>query len=493
MAMNVIPKRILVCDDEATARRGMVRALGRERYAFVECESGIECLEMLDALDVDLVLLDLRMPGLDGRATLDRIMERESPPPVVMITADSQLRTAVDAVRAGASDFLGKPFDIGELRWCVERTLDGAAMARENRRLRQEVVRLQGPGKLLGGSAPMVALRRDLEKVGPADASVLIRGETGTGKELVAREIHRLSPVADGPFVALNCAAVPESLLESELFGHRKGAFTGADRDRLGRFREAHGGTLFLDEIGDMPLAAQAKLLRVLQERVVEPLGGGKPVEVQVRVVAATHRDLEALCEQSAFRSDLYYRLRVVELILPPLRDRGRDVIELARAFLASAGKDKAELDPAVESALSAYPWPGNVRELRNAMERAAIFCADDRVFLEDLPRELGEGRAVGPTTASPSAAGPTRAPSWPEGTGFQNAKVEMVEDFERRFFAEILDRHGGNVSRAARDADLHRQNLQKKLRSLGLDAADFRESAAQRRAGREGSDFDQT
>ena len=479
--MNGIPKRILVCDDEAAARRGMVRALGRELYSFVECESGVECLEMLDSLDVDLVLLDLRMPGLDGRATLERIMERESPPPVVMITADSQLRTAVDAVRAGASDFLGKPFDIGELRWCVERTLGGAAMAREHRRLQQEVVRLQGPGKLLGSSAPMVALRADLEKIGPADASVLIRGETGTGKELVAREIHRLSPVADGPFVALNCAAVPESLLESELFGHRKGAFTGADRDRVGRFREAHGGTLFLDEIGDMPLAAQAKLLRVLQERVVEPLGGGKPVEVQVRVVAATHRDLESLCEQSAFRADLYYRLRVVELVLPPLRDRGRDVIELGRAFLDSAGKASSELDPEVESVLVAYPWPGNVRELRNAMERAAIFCRDERVVVEDLPREIGDGRVgPGPSTASgPRATSGSRAGStpagWPQGTGFQNAKVTMVEDFERRFFSEILQRHGGNVSRAARDADLHRQNLQKKLRSLGLDAADFR------------------
>ena len=436
---------------------------------------------MLDSLDVDLVLLDLRMPGLDGRATLERIMERESPPPVVMITADSQLRTAVDAVRAGASDFLGKPFDIGELRWCVERTLGGAAMAREHRRLQQEVVRLQGPGKLLGSSAPMVALRADLEKIGPADASVLIRGETGTGKELVAREIHRLSPVADGPFVALNCAAVPESLLESELFGHRKGAFTGADRDRVGRFREAHGGTLFLDEIGDMPLAAQAKLLRVLQERVVEPLGGGKPVEVQVRVVAATHRDLESLCEQSAFRADLYYRLRVVELVLPPLRDRGRDVIELGRAFLDSAGKASSEFDPEVESVLVAYPWPGNVRELRNAMERAAIFCRDERVVVEDLPREIGDGRVgPGPSTASgPRATSGSRAGStpagWPQGTGFQNAKVTMVEDFERRFFSEILQRHGGNVSRAARDADLHRQNLQKKLRSLGLDAKDFR------------------
>ena len=473
--MAQVPKRILVCDDEMAARRGIVRALGRERYSFVECESGLECLEMLDSLDVDLVLLDLRMPGLDGRATLERIVERDAPPPVVMITADSQLRTAVDAVRAGAADFLGKPYDIDELRWCVERTLGGAALAREHRRLQQEVVRLQGPGKLLGDSTAMADLRRDLHKVGPTDASVLIRGETGTGKELVAREVHRLSAVADGPFVALNCAAVPESLLESELFGHRKGAFTGADRDRTGRFREAHGGTLFLDEIGDMPASAQAKLLRVLQERVVEPLGGGKPVDVQVRVVAATHRDLEALCEDGSFRQDLYYRLRVVELVLPPLRERDGDVIQLAKAFLHAAGKGDAELDPATGEALRLYPWPGNVRELRNAMERAAIFCSDSRVDLSDLPREVSEGRGAGLSVGS---AGVGSLEAWPEGTGFQNAKVEMVESFERRFFSEVLKRHGGNVSRAARDADLHRQNLQKKLRSLGLDAADFRDSS---------------
>lgn len=474
-----IAKRILVCDDEAAARRGIVRALGRERYSFVECESGLECLSTLESIDVDLVLLDLRMPGLDGRATLERILEQENPPPVVMVTADSQLRTAVDAVRAGAADFLGKPYDIDELRWCVERTLGGAALEQENRRLRREVERLAGPGDLLGESDAMIALRADLEKVGPSGAGVLIRGETGTGKELVARELHRLSPVASGPFVALNCAAVPESLLESELFGHRKGAFTGADRDRTGRFREAHGGTLFLDEIGDMPAAAQAKLLRVLQERVVEPLGGGQAVEVDVRVVAATHRDLESLCESGEFRQDLYYRLRVVELGLPPLRERGRDVLLLGEAFLRASGLRQPSFAGDAASALTAYGWPGNVRELRNAMERAAIFCRDGQVAASDLPREIAElVGSASPSVASPSGASsgpPADAASWPEGTGFQSAKTVMVEDFERRFFAEILRRHQGNVSRAARDADLHRQNLQKKLRALNLDAADFR------------------
>ena len=470
-----VAKRILVCDDEAAARRGIVRALGREKYSFVECESGLECLETLESLDVDLVLLDLRMPGLDGRATLERIQERDAPPPVVMVTADSQLRTAVDAVRAGAADFLGKPYDIDELRWCVERTLGGAALERENRRLRDEVERLAGPGDLLGESKAMVELREDLAKVGPSSAGVLIRGETDTGKELVARELHRLSPVASGPFVALNCAAVPESLLESELFGHRKGAFTGADRDRVGRFREAHGGTLFLDEIGDMPAAAQAKLLRVLQERVVEPLGGGKPVEVEVRVVAATHRDLEALCEAGEFRQDLYYRLRVVELMLPPLRERGSDVLLMGEAFLRASGLREPRFDESAAGALASHPWPGNVRELRNAMERAAIFCRDGLVTAGDLPREIADRAGASPAIPPAASAGASMSSTWPEGTGFQTAKTSMVESFERRFFTEILQRHGGNVSRAARDADLHRQNLQKKLRGLGLDAADFR------------------
>ncbi|MCG8460439.1 MAG: sigma-54 dependent transcriptional regulator [Holophagales bacterium] len=460
--------RILVTDDEAAARRGIVRALGRERYSFVEAESGLECLELLDSLDVDLLLLDLRMPGLDGRATLERLAERQSPPPVVVVTADSNLRTAVDAVRAGAADFLAKPYDIEELRWTVERTLRGGAMARENRLLRRELRRASGPGRLLGSSPAMESLRRELEKVGPTRAGVLVRGETGTGKELVARELHRLSTRASGPFVAVNCAAVPEGLLESELFGHRKGAFTGADRERTGRFREAHGGTLFLDEVGDMPAAAQAKLLRVLQERVVEPLGGGKPMAVDVRVLAATHRDLEALSAEGTFRQDLYYRLRVVELRLPPLRERDGDVLELATAFLEAAGLVSPTLDPGARTALLAHPWPGNVRELKNAMERAAIFSHADRVCLEDLPADLRGSPGAVPAPAGAAAA-------WPEGTDFQTAKQQVIEGFERRFLTGLLERHRGNLSAAARDAGVHRQNLQKKLRQLHLDADEFR------------------
>ena len=475
---GTVQPRILVCDDEAAARRGIIRALRRTHYRFVECESGRQCLDLLDSLAVDLVLLDLRMPDLDGRATLERIRESPSPPPVIMITADSQLRTAIDAVRAGAADFLAKPYDIEELRWIVQRTLAGADLAKENQQLRETVQRLTGSGELLGESEAMQRLFHDLERVGPTDVGVLIRGETGTGKELVARRIHQLSAVAQGPFVALNCAAIPESLLESELFGHRKGAFTGADRDRRGRFRDAHGGTLFLDEIGDMPPSAQAKLLRVLQERRVEPLGGGQPMEVDVRVLSATHRDLEQLCQDGTFRQDLYYRLRVVELQLPPLRQRGGDILLLARALLQQTDGRSYTLSPETESALMAYAWPGNVRELKNAMERAAIFCRRQHVEVDDLPAEVRGGSRQGPMIPVTGTPPTSAVPMSPVDLGgnFQDAKSRVVETFERHFFTDLLQRHQGNVSQAAREASLHRQNMQKKLRQLQIDAQDFRQ-----------------
>ena len=456
------PQRILVCDDEAAARRGIARALGRTRYVFVDAEDGHEALDRMEHMAFDLVLLDLRMPRLDGRATLAEILDRPAPPPVIIITADAELRTAVDLVRAGAADFVAKPYEIEELRWVVERTLDADARRRREDLLTDRVERLSGGGELIGESPAMLDLFVALAKVGPAEASVVIRGETGTGKEMVARRLHQLSPRADGPFVAINCAAVPESLLESELFGHRKGAFTGADRDRAGRFREAHGGTLFLDEIGDLPLAAQAKLLRVLQERVVEPLGGGPSVDVDVRVLAATHRDLESRARTGQFREDLYYRLRVVDLELPPLRKRGDDVLRLARAFLVAAGARPAELTPEAASALRRHAWPGNVRELKNAIERATIF-ADGAITLDDLPAEIRR------PSGEPVATSSSQRERWPEGTAFQDAKQRVVDTFERDFLGDLLARHGGNISAAARDAGMHRQNLQKKLKQLDL------------------------
>jgi DNA-binding NtrC family response regulator len=313
----------------------------------------------------------------------------------------------------------------------------------------------------------MRAVMDAIERVGPAAAGVLIRGESGTGKELVARQIHELSERARGAFVAVNCAAIPDTLVESELFGHRRGAFTGADRDRPGKFRQADGGTLFLDEVGDMELAAQAKLLRVLQEGIVEPLGGGEPVTVDVRVLAATHRDLKAMAAEGRFREDLLFRLRVVEIELPPLRERAGDVLLLARQFLAASSRAGLSLAPETERALLAYPWPGNVRELANAVERATIFCRGLVLQPEDLPQEV---RAA----AEPAGEGDLLL-AWDPEDDFQTAKRKLVERFERAVLVEALREHGGNISQAARKLGLHRQNLQQKLHELGIAAESFR------------------
>jgi DNA-binding NtrC family response regulator len=460
--------RILVCDDEPVARRGAARALGSEVYDFLECADGRECLAALERPrhGVDLILLDLRMPGMDGMTTLAHLTSLPGPPPVVVVTADSTLRTAIEAVKAGAADYLSKPYEIDELRFVVAKTLETARLRHENRRLSEEVKRLAGQRRLLGESPAMRAVLDAIERVGPASAGVLIRGESGTGKELVARRVHELSERARGPFVAVNCAAIPDTLVESELFGHRRGAFTGADRDRPGKFRQADGGTLFLDEVGDMAPAAQAKLLRVLQEGIVEPLGGGDPVSVDVRVLAATHRDLKALAAESRFREDLLFRLRVVEIELPPLRDRGGDVLLLARSFLAASSRSGLTFAPETERALLAYPWPGNVRELANAVERATIFCRGLVIQPEDLPQEVRTAAAI--SKEDPCA--------WDPDDDLQTAKRKLAERLERAMITEALREHGGNISQAARRLGLHRQSLQQKLHELGIAAESFRE-----------------
>jgi DNA-binding NtrC family response regulator len=460
------PPRILVCDDEPAARLGVVRALGEARYDLVECAGGEECLAELAARGADLVLLDLRMPGLDGRAVLDRIRAAGPAPPVVVLTADSSLRSAIDAVKAGAADYLAKPYDIEELRLVVERSLERAVLKRENGRLREEVRRLSGSSVLLGESETFRAALDAAARVAPALASVLLTGETGTGKELFARRIHETSSVASGPFVAVNCAAIPDTLVEAELFGHRRGAFTGADRDRVGRVQEADGGTLFLDEIGDMPGAAQAKLLRVLEGAPIEPLGGGRPASVTIRVVSATHRDLRKLVAEGRFREDLLFRLRVVEIALPALRERGDDVLLLARHLLDGSGRVRLQLGDDAKAALLAHRWPGNVRELRNAIEHAAIFCRGSVIGRGDLPAEV-RGAPAGANEASAFRLAP--------GEEFASAKERVVARFEREVLSAALKQHAGNVSQAARSVGLHRQNVQQKMRELGLDAEEFR------------------
>ncbi len=469
------PRRILVCDDEPAARRGVVRALSKDgQYTLLEAADGTECLHVLErpGKGIDLVLLDLRMPGMDGLTTLDRIAELDRSPPVVVVTADASVRSAVAAVKAGASDYLSKPFDIDELRLVVRRTLEHRQLVRRADFLEAELDRLAGDHTLIGESAPMVALIDAIERVAPSRASVVIFGESGTGKELVARQIHAHSRRARQPFVALNCAAIPDLLVESELFGHVKGAFTGADRDRKGRFEQADGGTLLLDEIGDMSLGAQSKLLRVLQEEMVEPVGSSRSTEVDVRVLAATHRDLREAVNEGNFREDLLFRLRVVELDVPPLRERGSDVLRLARHFLRAHAGDRLRLDASAERILLDYRWPGNVRELANVIERATIFCRGDLVTAHDLPSELREAASA---VIEPAPGADARSPHRADGEDFATAKARLIESFERRTLSDALRRHRGNVSRAALDLGLHRQNVQQKLRKLGLRPKDFR------------------
>ncbi len=462
--------RILVCDDEPVARRATVRALGKAMYDFTECDSGLVALEALSPRHhgFDLVLLDLHMPGLDGMGFLSRLDELQPAPPIVVVTADTSIKTAIEAVRAGASDYLCKPFAVDELRIVVEKSLETARLQAENRRLAAEVQRLGGPGDLLGESAAMGEVKATIEKVAPTNASVLVLGESGTGKELVARAIHNQSDRERGPFVTVNCAAIPDTLVESELFGHRRGAFTGADRDRPGKFQEAHLGTLFLDEIGDMALPAQAKLLRVLQEGQVEALGGGPAVTVDVRVVTATHRDLRKMVVDGDFREDLLFRLRVVDIELPPLRDRGRDVLLLAQHFLDALGGGRFRLSPEVEVILCSYPWPGNVRELANAMERATIFCTGGVLEAADLPTDVRRETGAPTVGIEPS-------PGLGDEMDFRTAKARAIDNFERSILTAALRRHNGNVSQAARALGLHRQNMQQKLRRLGISAASYK------------------
>lgn len=467
--LGQLKPRILVCEDEATARRGVIRALGGSTYDFIECENGAACLDTLSSSRVDLVLLDLSMPVMDGRTTLGHIQELVSPPPVVILTADSSLRSAIEAVKTGAQDYIAKPYEIDDLRLVVKKTLDNARLRRENRRLTDELKRLGGSGHLMGESPAMRRVFEIIETVAPSGASVLVTGESGTGKELAARRIHELSEVSSGPFVTVNCSAIPETLIESELFGHRRGAFTGADRDRCGRLQEANRGTLFLDEIGDMVLPAQAKLLRVLQEGEVQPLGDARAVKVTLRVVAATHRDLKARIDEGQFREDLLFRLRVVELQMPPLRDRGDDILRLARSFLESLGSRRQRYHPRTEELLMGYPWPGNVRELRNVVERASIFCRGEIVQPRDLPKELWEPSKEGSVTEGLSY-------SWDRDEDFQTAKAKVIERFEKDILSSALREYGGNISQAARALGLHRQNVQQKLRRLGIATADFKD-----------------
>ena len=463
--------RVLVVDDEEAARYGMRRALAGYDYEVEEAGGVEEARALVAGRRPDLMLLDVNLPGTSGLDYLRELAaEGERAPLVVMVTAYGSERVAVEAIKAGAHDYLSKPFEIDDLRLVVKNALETVGLRRENRHLRQRIeLEVAQRGALIGDSEPMQRVRAMIEKVAETDATVLVRGESGTGKELVARELHeRSSHRRRGAFVAVNCAALPSELIESELFGHEKGAFTGAAARRRGKFEQADGGTLFLDEIGDMSANVQAKLLRALEERRIERLGGSDSIPVDVRIVSATHRPLEQEIERGGFRADLFYRLQVVTIEIPPLRDRREDIPLLVETFARKAaeryGLPPRALAPSALRRLVEYHWPGNVRELRNAVERSMILAEGNEVTAKDLPDEMGAAAAKAPREATQPAAEPG-ALAVPFTSDFREDRRE----FERRYIARCLEETGGNVTRAAAILGMHRQSLQHKLRELGL------------------------
>jgi DNA-binding NtrC family response regulator len=447
-------RRLLVVDDEPNMAWLFEQSFGQE-FRVGKAHSGAEALARLDQGPVDLVLLDLMMPGMDGLSALREMKRRHPDLPVVMMTAYATVKTAVEAIKAGAADYVIKPFDLEEVRRVMMAALPPSTAEAAERR----------PASMLGDSAAMQAVFRKIQRVAPTDASVLVLGETGTGKELVARAIHAASPRAAKPFVAVNCAALPEHLLESELFGHEKGAFTGAQVRKPGRFELADGGTLLLDEIGDMPLALQAKLLRVLEFRQVEPLGSTRPHPIDLRVLASTHRDLRELVKQGTFREDLYFRLAVVPILLPPLRERAGDIPLLAnhllRSFTERLGKEFRAFSGEAMAVLEAYPWPGNVRELRNLMEQLAVLWDGGIVEAEDLPEYLMAPARDG--AAAPGSGG---------GGGSLKDQVRSLKaDYEQERILVALREVSGNRTQAAKRLGISRRTLQLKLKGLGLPA----------------------
>ena len=465
--------RVLIVDDEEAARYGIRRGLKNAGYELAEAGSVEEARGFFRHWRPDLLLLDVNLPGASGLDLLSEIHAREDVKPlVILITAHGTERMAVEAIKAGAHDYLAKPFELDDLRLAVKNALETVRLRRENETLKRRLAsESDTQGRLLGASEAMRRVRALIEKVAETDATVLVRGASGTGKELVARALHELSTTRRGhPFVAVNCAALPSELIESELFGHEKGAFTGAAARRLGKFEQANGGTLFLDEIGDMSANVQAKLLRALEDRTIQRLGGNESLPVDVRIVSATHRPLEQDIVDGNFRADLFYRLRVVTVEIPPLSARREDIPPLAEAFAQTAAERyRLPLRPLAPSALRqllAYDWPGNVRELRNTIERAAILAEGPELTAEDLPDEFRQ--AVVPVAKD-------AAPASKELSGndlavpFTGDFRDDRREFERRYIARCLDETGGNVTRAAVMLGMHRQSLQHKLRELGL------------------------
>ncbi len=469
-------KRILVVDDEESVRWALRKALERAGHQVDLAADGAAGLKASEDPGVDLALLDVRLPARDGLDVLREIRKRRPDLPVIMMTAYGTLQVAVEAMRLGAYDYIGKPFDMDEVLLVIEKAIEAQALAQEVTRLRQTIEGSLDLGGIVGGSPAMQHIFKAVGKVAGTDLTVLLRGESGTGKELIARAVHENSRRKGRPFVPVNCAAIPRELLESELFGHEKGAFTGAVSGRRGRFEQAEGGTVFLDEVGDMDLSLQTKLLRVLQERRIERLGGEGSIPVDVRIVAATNQDLEAAVARRAFREDLFYRLNVVSIHLPPLRDRREDIPALVDHFLAGFAREQNAapkmFSPEAMELMLASGWPGNVRELENVVKRAAALATTSLILPHHLPDALRP--TGGPQeTLRPSDAFPT---DWirTELTRLQGSRDGRLHDhfvacIERPLLELVLRRTGGNQVRAAELLGINRNTLRKRIKELGI------------------------
>ncbi|MEO8182298.1 MAG: sigma-54 dependent transcriptional regulator [Deltaproteobacteria bacterium] len=462
--------RILIIDDDASACHFLADALTVEGFSTFWTTDPEEGLTLAEQPETTAVITDVNMPKLQGIELCRRLVQKDPQLPVIVVTAFGSIDSAVAAMKAGAYDFVTKPFDVETVVLALQRALEHYALRRELRELRS-AFELHRYGQLLGKSDAMLEIYDLIDRLASSEASVLITGESGTGKELVARELHRRSVRSRGPFIAINCAALPESLLESELFGHTRGAFTDAKVAREGLFSKANGGTIFLDEIGDMPLGLQPKLLRALQEGSVRPVGGAAEIPFDARIITATNRDLEEAISNKGFRDDLYYRMNVVQIELPPLRRRGADVLLLARALLAQlvvkAGKNVSDITALACEKLLAYEWPGNVRELRNCIERAVALCRSDAIDVADLPPKIRDHDARSVLVAA-------------------NDSSELVplEEVERRYILRVLEICHGNKSVAAKVLGLNRKTLHRRVEGFGSDPA-----AADAQEGESGSE----
>jgi len=443
---------VLIVDDEKSARDGLVRALRRD-YHVLAAENGSAAMEVLAGQNIDVLLSDVRMPGMDGITLMQRALANNPELTCIILTAYGDVDIAVEAMKQGATDFMTKPINLDKLELVLGRVLKARKIELENEQLKVQLDSKYGLENIIGRSSAMQEVFDTIRQVAASRATVLIQGESGTGKELVAKAIHQLSSRNKGPFVAVHCAALSENLLESELFGHEKGAFTGAMERRIGRFEKADGGSLFLDEISEIDASVQVKILRALEERQIERVGGDTPVEVDTRLIAATNRDLKDMVEKGDFREDLFYRLYVVVITLPPLRDRQDDILLLLNHYLAvfneENGKQIEGFTPAAYEMLSAYGWPGNIRELRNLVERMVVLSRGQWLDVKDIPAQVRE------TTA---------------GGGEVRIDAGLtVDEMEKRMIIQALEKTGGNRTKAAEQLGISRRTLHRKLNQYGL------------------------